>query len=80
YHQTNQKTNTGKTLKPWPILVDHYTGIVSISISYLLINSPQPTEWTVISCLVIYPPQAAEVHRIYHNAINLCIIQSPQRK
>ncbi|MEY0497658.1 phage minor head protein, partial [Providencia rettgeri] len=25
YHQTNQKTNTGKTLKPWPILVDHYT-------------------------------------------------------
>ncbi|MEY0031230.1 hypothetical protein AB7459_22530, partial [Providencia rettgeri] len=24
YHQTNQKTNTGKTLKPWPILVDHY--------------------------------------------------------
>ncbi|MEY0982591.1 hypothetical protein AB7206_18660, partial [Providencia alcalifaciens] len=26
YHQTNQKTNTGKTLKPWPILVDHYNG------------------------------------------------------
>ncbi|MEX9906569.1 hypothetical protein AB7W95_07210, partial [Providencia rettgeri] len=26
YHQTNQKTNTGKTLKPWPILVDHYKG------------------------------------------------------
>ncbi|WP_404931996.1 hypothetical protein, partial [Providencia rettgeri] len=25
YHQTNQKTNTGKTLKPWPILVDHYS-------------------------------------------------------
>ncbi|MEY0229990.1 hypothetical protein AB7V92_18640, partial [Providencia huaxiensis] len=24
-HQTNQKTNTGKTLKPWPILVDHYS-------------------------------------------------------
>ncbi|MEY0159381.1 integrase, partial [Providencia manganoxydans] len=27
YHQTNQKTNTGKTLKPWPILVDHYIEI-----------------------------------------------------
>ncbi|MEY0065887.1 hypothetical protein AB7W70_21120, partial [Providencia rettgeri] len=27
YHQTNQKTNTGKTLKPWPILVDHYNHI-----------------------------------------------------
>ncbi|MEY0869919.1 hypothetical protein AB7203_21605, partial [Providencia alcalifaciens] len=29
YHQTNQKTNTGKTLKPWPILVDHYTALQS---------------------------------------------------
>ncbi|MFS3604635.1 hypothetical protein ACK6T9_15855, partial [Proteus vulgaris] len=28
YHQTNQKTNTGKTLKPWPILVDHYTASI----------------------------------------------------
>ncbi|MEM7840227.1 hypothetical protein Q4R21_18595, partial [Morganella morganii] len=25
YHQTNQKTDSGKTLKPWPVLVDHYT-------------------------------------------------------
>ncbi|MFP8329475.1 hypothetical protein ACLH2U_11730 [Citrobacter freundii] len=23
--QTNRKTDTGKTLKPWPVLVDHYT-------------------------------------------------------
>ena len=23
YHQTNQKTDTGKTLKRWPVLVDH---------------------------------------------------------
>lgn len=23
YHQTNQKTDTGKTLTRWPILVDH---------------------------------------------------------
>ncbi|MDV2277339.1 hypothetical protein VC885_25575, partial [Citrobacter freundii] len=22
--QTNRKTDTGKTLKPWPVLVDHY--------------------------------------------------------
>nr|MBQ0522882.1 hypothetical protein [Proteus mirabilis] len=29
YHQTNQKTNTGKTLKPWPILVDHYIKSIS---------------------------------------------------
>ncbi|MEQ4659659.1 DUF4054 domain-containing protein, partial [Providencia manganoxydans] len=41
YHQTNQKTNTGKTLKPWPILVDHYSrassaseGSVSVSLDY----------------------------------------------
>ncbi|MFP8639663.1 hypothetical protein, partial [Klebsiella michiganensis] len=27
YHQTNQKTDTGKTLKPWPVLVDHYNQI-----------------------------------------------------
>ncbi|MEY0837427.1 hypothetical protein AB7238_14465, partial [Providencia alcalifaciens] len=32
YHQTNQKTNTGKTLKPWPILVDHYTRNNSASV------------------------------------------------
>ncbi len=25
YHQTNQKTNTGKTLTRWPVLVDHNT-------------------------------------------------------
>ena len=25
YPQTNRKTDTGKTLKPWPVLVDHYT-------------------------------------------------------
>ena len=24
YHQTNRKTDTGKTLKRWPVLVDHY--------------------------------------------------------
>lgn len=23
YHQTNQKTDTGKTLTRWPVLVDH---------------------------------------------------------
>ncbi|MFP1926837.1 hypothetical protein ACLEEA_15325, partial [Lonsdalea quercina] len=25
YHQTNRKTDTGKTLKRWPVLVDHFT-------------------------------------------------------
>ncbi|MEX9985737.1 hypothetical protein AB7W97_08800, partial [Providencia rettgeri] len=30
YHQTNQKTNTGKTLKPWPILVDHYRAPIKV--------------------------------------------------
>ncbi|EDP9254255.1 hypothetical protein A0V81_001077 [Salmonella enterica subsp. enterica serovar Newmexico] len=25
YPQTNRKTDTGKTLKPWPVLVDHFT-------------------------------------------------------
>lgn len=29
YHQTNQKTDTGKTLTRWPVFVDHYTLIVS---------------------------------------------------
>ncbi|MCW4985468.1 hypothetical protein, partial [Enterobacter hormaechei] len=24
YRQTNRKTDTGKNLKPWPVLVDHY--------------------------------------------------------
>jgi len=24
YHQTNRKTDTGKTLKRWPVLVDHF--------------------------------------------------------
>ncbi len=24
YPQTNRKTDTGKTLKQWPVLVDHY--------------------------------------------------------
>lgn len=28
YHQTNRKTDTEKTLKPWPVLVDHYTVVV----------------------------------------------------
>ncbi len=26
YHQTNQKTDTGKTLTRWPVLVDHNNG------------------------------------------------------
>jgi hypothetical protein len=25
YHQTNRKTDTGKTLKRWPVFVDHFT-------------------------------------------------------
>ncbi|MBV4413671.1 hypothetical protein J0B02_12725 [Enterobacteriaceae bacterium YMB-R22] len=25
YHQTNRKVDTGKTLKRWPVFVDHYT-------------------------------------------------------
>lgn len=25
YHQTNQKTDTGKTLTRWPVFVDHFT-------------------------------------------------------
>jgi len=25
YPQTNRKIDTGKTLKRWPVLVDHYT-------------------------------------------------------
>lgn len=25
YHQTNRKTDTGKTLKLWPVFVDHFT-------------------------------------------------------
>ncbi|TWY31225.1 hypothetical protein FR965_08130 [Serratia marcescens] len=24
YHQTNRKVDTGKTLKRWPVFVDHY--------------------------------------------------------
>ncbi|HAE4776264.1 TPA_asm: hypothetical protein G4H14_004643 [Salmonella enterica subsp. enterica serovar Poona] len=24
YHPTNRKTDTGKTLKWWPVLVDHF--------------------------------------------------------
>lgn len=24
YHQTNRKTDTEKTLKPWSVLADHY--------------------------------------------------------
>ncbi|MBK2673753.1 insulinase family protein, partial [Citrobacter freundii] len=29
YHQTNQKTDTGKTLTRWPVLVDHNSTEVS---------------------------------------------------
>ncbi|AWX83264.1 hypothetical protein DQB71_18620 [Klebsiella pneumoniae subsp. pneumoniae] len=25
YHQTNQKTDTGKTLTRWPVFVDHFS-------------------------------------------------------
>ena len=40
YHQTNRKVDTGKTLKRWPVLVDHYnymTAVVKwlLSIPYL---------------------------------------------
>ncbi len=27
YHQTNQKTDTGKTLTRWPVFVDHFKQI-----------------------------------------------------
>ncbi len=30
YHQTNQKTDTEKTLKPWSVLVDHYITLITI--------------------------------------------------
>ncbi|MGJ7066520.1 hypothetical protein ABM016_14700 [Morganella morganii] len=30
YHQTNRKTDTGETLKPWPVLVDHYTFLMAL--------------------------------------------------
>lgn len=30
YHQTNQKTDTGKTLTRWPVLVDHNTASSSL--------------------------------------------------
>ena len=35
YHQTNQKTDTGKTLKPWPVLVDHYNGTQKVLRGYI---------------------------------------------
>ncbi|ECD5161923.1 hypothetical protein E1408_22505 [Salmonella enterica subsp. enterica serovar Senftenberg] len=31
YLQTNRKTDTGKTLKPWPVLVDHYIAGVQLA-------------------------------------------------
>ena len=27
YRQTNQKTDTGKTLTRWPVFVDHFSGM-----------------------------------------------------
>ncbi|HAF5680708.1 TPA: hypothetical protein G8N93_005397 [Salmonella enterica] len=42
--RTNQKIDTGKTLKPWPVLVDHYSCIftwVSQQLSYLHLFSPE---------------------------------------
>ncbi|MEY0269282.1 ATP-dependent endonuclease, partial [Morganella morganii] len=35
YHQANRKTDTEKTLKPWPVLVDHYN-------PYLFLNRSKP--------------------------------------
>ncbi|MEQ5727795.1 putative zinc ribbon protein, partial [Providencia rettgeri] len=51
YHQTNQKTNTGKTLKPWPILVDHYNPIKPI------------TEWYCVWCRRFYTSQQRPVRK-----------------
>ncbi len=34
YHQTNRKTDTGKTLTRWPVLVDHYNVVKLDSNTY----------------------------------------------
>ncbi len=34
YHQTNQKTDTGKTLTRWPVLVDHNSAKERDALSY----------------------------------------------
>ncbi|MFP1952186.1 hypothetical protein, partial [Lonsdalea quercina] len=38
YHQTNRKTDTGKTLKRWPVLVDHFTKEASEPWSFVLFD------------------------------------------
>ncbi|WP_367672864.1 hypothetical protein, partial [Serratia symbiotica] len=38
YHQTNRKTDTGKTLTRWPVLVDHYN-----SASFTFVPKPIDT-------------------------------------
>ena len=35
YHQTNQKTDTGKTLTRWPVLVDHNNTVFFLCCEYL---------------------------------------------
>ncbi len=38
YRQTNQKTDTGKTLTRWPVFVDHFNNIEKVRIADLVIT------------------------------------------
>ncbi|MDM7221395.1 helix-turn-helix domain-containing protein [Klebsiella grimontii] len=42
YLQTSRKTDTGKTLKPWPVLVDHYKDIIDEITKWIDSNLNKP--------------------------------------
>ncbi|HDH0558202.1 TPA: helix-turn-helix transcriptional regulator, partial [Klebsiella pneumoniae] len=46
YHQTNQKTDTGKTLTRWPVFVDHFNGMLARTV---LTSTPPGVEYSLTS-------------------------------
>ena len=39
YRQTNQKTDTGKTLTRWPVFVDHFKQVASYADAWTELNN-----------------------------------------
>lgn len=67
YLQTNRKTDTGKTLKPWPVLVDHYRLSLNGHLPALPVYADGQTgsarkEWLVADLRQVVFRQAGHFH------------------
>ncbi|MDA6239057.1 MmcQ/YjbR family DNA-binding protein, partial [Escherichia coli] len=65
YHQTNQKTDTGKTLTRWPVLVDHNTQIKVEDVLFAMVKEVENRPAVSLKT----SPELAELLRQQHSDV-----------